>query len=327
MIDPVILKWGLFNLFIIALLVFDLGVLNRKEHEVTLKEALSWSAFWIALALSFCVGVWHYAGHEKALEFLTGYVIEYSLSVDNIFVFILIFGYFKVNPLYRHKVLFWGILGALVMRTLMIVLGVSLIQRFEWVIYIFGAFLIFTGIRMLFQKEDNHVDPSHNPAVRLLRKFMPVTKEYHGNNFFVQIDGRRFATPLFVVLLVIETTDLIFATDSIPAILAISRDPFIVYTSNVFAILGLRSLYFALAGVMDLFCYLKYVLSIILTFIGVKMLLSHTAFSIPTTWALLVVVALLVGAVVASLLWPMPKDEEKEKVEEELQQADKKEGE
>lgn len=321
MIDPVIWKWGLFNLFILALLAFDLGVLNRKSHEVSVKEALAWSAFWIALALSFCGGVWWFNGHDKALEFFTGYVIEYSLSVDNIFVFILIFGYFNVQPEYRHKVLFWGIMGALVMRGLMIFLGVSLIHRFEWIIYIFGAFLIFTGIRMLFQGEDDKVDPDKNFLVRMLRKIMPVTNEYHGNKFFVHLDGKRFATPLLVVLLVIETTDLIFATDSIPAILAISRDPFIVYTSNVFAILGLRSLYFALAGVMDIFHYLKYVLSIILSFVGVKMLLSHTPYKIPTVWALLVIVLLLVGAVVASLLWPQ-KDEADAEVAEAAKDVD-----
>jgi len=313
MIDPVIWKWGLFNLFILVLLAFDLGVLNRKSHEVSLKEALAWSAFWIAIALAFCGGVWWYGGHDKALEFFTGYVIEYSLSVDNIFVFILIFGYFSVQPEYRHKILFWGILGALVMRGLMILLGVSLIHRFEWIIYIFGAFLIFTGIRMLFQGEDDKVDPQKNILVRMLRKIMPVTGDYHGNKFFVKLDGKHFATPLLVVLLVIETTDLIFATDSIPAILAISRDPFIVYTSNVFAILGLRSLYFALAGVMDIFHYLKYVLSIILTFVGVKMLLSHTAYEIPTIWALLVIVLLLAGAVIASLLWPQQTETEEKK--------------
>lgn len=315
MIDPVILKWGIFNLFIVLLLIFDLAFLNRKSHEVSLKEALSWSAFWIVLALIFGGGVWWQAGHDKALEFFTGYVIEYSLSVDNIFVFILIFGYFNVAPQHRHKVLFWGILGALVMRGLMILVGVSLIQRFEWIVYVFGAFLIFTGIRMLFQHEDDKVDPDKNPAVRLLRKFMPVTNEYHEGNFFVHLDGKRWATPLLVVLLVIETTDLIFATDSIPAILAISRDPFIVYTSNVFAILGLRSLYFAVAGVIDLFCYLKYILSVILAFVGIKMLLSHTAFKIPTVWALLVVVGLLVGAIVASLLWPMPSEKEQKEKE------------
>jgi tellurite resistance protein TerC len=312
MIEPAIWKWGLFNLFIVLLLVFDLGVLNRKSHEVSLKEALGWSAFWITLALLFGGGVWHYGGHAKALEFFTGYVIEYSLSVDNIFVFILIFGYFSVNPVHRHKVLFWGILGALVMRGLMILVGVSLIHRFEWIIYIFGAFLVFTGIRMLFQNEDSKVDPTKNILVRLLRKIMPVTDEYHGSRFFVKMDGRRFATPLLVVLLVIETTDLIFATDSIPAILAISRDPFIVYTSNVFAILGLRSLYFAVAGIIDLFCYLKYVLSVILTFVGIKMLLSHTIYKIPTGWALLVIVGLLTGAIIASLLWPL---EEKKEVD------------
>lgn len=312
MIEPAIWKWGLFNFFIVLLLVFDLGVLNRKSHEVSLKEALGWSAFWITLALLFGGGVWHYGGHAKALEFFTGYVIEYSLSVDNIFVFILIFGYFSVNPVHRHKVLFWGILGALVMRGLMILVGVSLIHRFEWIIYIFGAFLVFTGIRMLFQNEDSKVDPTKNILVRLLRKIMPVTDEYHGSRFFVKMDGRRFATPLLVVLLVIETTDLIFATDSIPAILAISRDPFIVYTSNVFAILGLRSLYFAVAGIIDLFCYLKYVLSVILTFVGIKMLLSHTIYKIPTGWALLVIVGLLTGAIIASLLWPL---EEKKEVD------------
>ena len=312
MIEPAIWKWGLFNLFIVLLLVFDLSVLNRKSHEVSLKEALGWSAFWIALALLFGGGVWYFGGHGKALEFFTGYVIEYSLSVDNIFVFILIFGYFSVNPVHRHKVLFWGILGALVMRGLMILVGVSLIHRFEWIIYIFGAFLIFTGIRMLFQNEDNKVDPSKNILVRLLRKIMPVTDDYHGGNFFVKMDGRRFATPLLIVLLVIETTDLIFATDSIPAILAISRDPFIVYTSNVFAILGLRALYFAVAGVIDLFCYLRYVLSVILAFVGIKMLLSHTVYKIPTGWALLIIVGLLAGAIIASLLWPL---EEKKEVD------------
>ncbi|MEO6906793.1 MAG: TerC family protein [Abditibacteriaceae bacterium] len=315
MIDPVILKWGIFNLFIVLLLVFDLAFLNRKSHEVSLKEALGWSAFWITLALLFGGGIWYYVDHAKALEFFTGYVIEYSLSVDNIFVFILIFGTFSVAPQHRHKVLFWGILGALVMRGLMIVVGVSLIQRFGWIVYIFGAFLIFTGIRMLFQDEDDQVDPDKNPSVRLLRRIMPVTKEYHGGNFFVHLDGKRWATPLLVVLLVIETTDLIFATDSIPAILAISRDPFIVYTSNVFAILGLRSLYFAVAGVMDLFCYLKYVLSMILAFVGIKMLLSHSAFKIPTAWALLIIVALLAGAIIASLLWPVPSETESEEKE------------
>lgn len=295
--------WALFTVFILAMLAIDLGVFNRKSHEVSVKSALGWTAVWVSMSLVFGAGVWKLYGHDLALKYFTGYLIEYSLSVDNIFVFLLIFGYFKVAPEHQHKVLFWGILGALVMRALMILVGAHLLERFEWIIYVFGAFLIFTGLKMAFGKETN-VDPGQNPAVRMLKKIMPVTAQYHDAKFFVMQEGRRAATPLFVVLLVVETTDLIFATDSIPAIFAVSREPFIVFTSNVFAILGLRSLYFALAGVMDLFHYLKYALAIILSFIGVKMLLSHTKYEIPTPVALGVVVGILAVAVIASLLKP-----------------------
>ena len=305
--SPNFWKWTLFNAFVLALLLFDLGVLRRKSHDVKIKEALGWSAFWIALAFAFCGGIWHYNGSQRALEFLTGYLVEYSLSVDNIFVFILIFTYFRVAPEYRHKVLFWGIMGALVMRAVMIYAGVALIHRFEWIIYVFGAFLLFTGIKMAFHK-DEEIHPGDNPVVKLFKKMMPVTPEYHGNHFFIIKEGKRYATPLFIVLLVIETSDLIFAVDSIPAIIGISRDPFIVYTSNVFAILGLRSLYFALAGIMGLFHYLKYALAFILSFVGVKMLLSHTAFKIPIVLSLAVIVSALVISILASLKWPLPED-------------------
>lgn len=302
------IKWILFNVAILALLLFDLGVLRRKSHDVKLKEALGWSAFWIALALAFCGGIWHYDGHQRALEFLTGYLVEYSLSVDNIFVFILIFTYFKVPAAYRHKVLFWGIMGALIMRAVMIYAGVALITRFEWIIYIFGVFLLFTGIKMAFHKDDDEMDPSANPLVRIFKKMMPVTPDYRGDKFFIVEQGKRFATPLFIVLLVIETSDLVFAVDSIPAIIGISRDPFIVYTSNVFAILGLRSLYFALAGIMNLFHYLKYALAFILSWVGFKMLVSHTVFKVPIAVSLGVIVAALAISIIASLLWPLPDD-------------------
>jgi len=308
MSNPNLWKWVFFNAFVLALLLFDLGVLRRKSHDVKLKEALGWSAFWISLAFIFCGGIWHYNGSQRALEFLTGYLVEYSLSVDNIFVFILIFTYFRVLPEYRHKVLFWGIMGALVMRAIMIYAGVALIQRFEWIIYVFGAFLLFTGIKMAWHKDDE-IHPGDNPVVKLFKKIMPVTPEYHGNHFFVLKEGKRYATPLFIVLLVIETSDLIFAVDSIPAIIGISRDPFIVYTSNVFAILGLRSLYFALAGIMGLFHYLKFALAFILSFVGVKMLLSHTAFKIPIGWSLVIILSALVISILASLKWPLPEEE------------------
>jgi tellurite resistance protein TerC len=285
------------------MLSIDLGVFHRKAHTVSLKEALSWTATWITLALIFNFGVWHYMGSQKALEFFTGYVIEYSLSVDNMFVFALLFSYFAVPPIYQHKVLFWGILGALVMRAAMILVGSALIAKFAWIIYIFGAFLILTGIKMIFKREEE-IHPERNPVVRLFKRWMPVTNEYRGDRFFVRENGILMATPLFVVLLLVEFTDLIFAVDSIPAIFAVTTDPFIVYTSNVFAILGLRSLYFALAGVMDKFHYLKIGLGVVLTFVGVKMLLAHTPWKIDTLISLGVIVTVLGVAVVASWLRP-----------------------
>jgi tellurite resistance protein TerC len=304
-------KWAIFNAVVLALLLLDLGVLRRKSHDVKLKEALAWSAFWILLAMAFCGGIWYFGdrvnGTHRALEFLTGYLTEYALSVDNIFVFILIFTYFRVAPEHRHKVLFWGIMGALFMRAAMIYAGVALIHRFEWIIYIFGAFLLFTGIKMAFHDDDD-IDPGDNPVVKLFKKVMPVTPDYRGSAFFVVESGKRFATPLFIVLLVIESSDLIFAVDSIPAILGISKDPFIVYTSNVFAILGLRSLYFALAGIMDLFHHLKYALAFILSFVGVKMLMEHW-YKIPISVSLGIIVAALVLSIIASLVWPLPPDE------------------
>jgi tellurite resistance protein TerC len=293
--------WVVFNLFILAMLALDLGVLRRKSHEVSVKEALGWSAFWIALSLIFCGGVAYFRAPARAAEFLTGYLVEYALSVDNIFVFLVIFSYFRVAAEHRHKVLFWGIIGALVMRALLIYSGVKLIQHVEWIIYVFGLFLIYTGIKLAVQKESN-LEPGETAVVRGFRKLMPVTPEYRGHKFFVMENGRRFATPLFVVLLVIETTDLMFATDSIPAILGISKDPFIVYTSNAFAVLGLRSLYFALAGIMESFHYLKYALAFILSFVGIKMLLSHSPYEIPTVASLAVIIAALLIAVAASLL-------------------------
>jgi len=295
--------WVGFNVFVLAMLALDLGVFHRKAHVVKLKESLVWTAVWVLLALVFNAGVWYYAGPQKALEFLTGYLIEKSLSVDNVFVFALLFSYFAVPALYQHKVLFWGVLGALVMRAVMIVLGTALITKFTWVIYLFGAFLILTGIKMIVKREEE-IHPERNPVVRWFKKLMPVTNDYRGDHFFVVQDGRRWATPLFVVLLLVEISDLIFAVDSIPAIFAVTKDPFIVYTSNVFAILGLRSLYFALAGVMDKFHYLKIGLGVVLAFVGVKMLLAHTAYKIDTLVALGIVVLVLAISVIASLLRP-----------------------
>ena len=293
--------WVGFNVLVLAMLAVDLGVFHRKAHVVTFKESMSWTVVWVTLALAFNVGVWHFAGPQKGLEFFTGYLIEKSLSVDNVFVFALLFSYFAVPPVYQHKVLFWGILGALIMRAVMIVGGAALITKFAWVIYIFGGFLILTGIKMIVKK-DEEIHPERNPVVKWFKRLMPVTSDYRGDKFFVRENGLRMATPLFVVLLLVEITDLIFAVDSIPAIFAVTTDPFIVYTSNVFAILGLRSLYFALAGVMDKFHYLKIGLGAVLTFVGVKMLLAHTAWKIPTLLSLGVVVLILAVAVVASLL-------------------------
>jgi tellurite resistance protein TerC len=296
-----LLFWILFNLFVLAMLVLDLGVFHRRAHTVKFREALAWSAVWIALAVIFAVVVFFWHGRTSALEFVTGYVIELSLSVDNLFVFLLIFRFFHVPPVHQHKVLFWGILGALIMRAVFIVAGVGLIQRFHWIVYVFGAFLVYSGIKLFFQKEAE-IHPEKNPVLRLFRRFVPVTKDYEGNKFFVRRAG-LYATPLFVVLLVVETTDLLFAVDSIPAILAITRDAFIVYTSNVFAIMGLRSMYFALAGMMEMFRYLHYGLSLVLVFVGAKMLLSHYL-EIPTPVALAAVAGVLAISVIASVANP-----------------------
>lgn len=296
--------WILFNLFVLAMLALDLGVFHRKAHVVRLKEALGWSVVWICLALLFNLLIYFWLGSETALQFLAGYIIEKSLSVDNLFVFLLIFSYFSVPSVYQHKILFWGILGALIMRAIFIAAGITLIEKFHWMIYLFGGFLIITGIKMAFQK-DKELHPEANPVLRLFRRFVPVTDQYHNDHFFVLKEGKRWATPLFVVLLLIETTDVIFAVDSIPAILAVTRDPFIVYTSNVFAILGLRALYFALAGIMQLFHYLHYGLSLILVFVGTKMLISDI-YKVPIGIALAVIAGILIVSVIASILRPRP---------------------
>lgn len=299
--------WIGFNAFVLLMLALDLGVFHKKAHVVTFKESISWTVVWIALAMVFNVWIWQHFGSQKGLEFFTGYVIEKSLSVDNVFVFALLFSYFAVPQIYQHKVLFWGVLGALVMRAIMIVLGAALITKFAWIIYIFGAFLILTGIKMVVKKEEE-IHPENNPVVRWFKKFMKVTPDFRGDKFFVRENGILMATPLFVVLLLVEVSDLIFAVDSIPAIFAVTKDPFIVYTSNVFAIMGLRSLYFALAGVMDKFHYLKIGLGFVLTFVGVKMLLAHTPWKIDTVLSLGVIVGILALSVIASLM--KPKDQE-----------------
>lgn len=291
--------WVGFNVFILALLAFDLLIINKKEKEVTFKESILWVAFWSSLALAFNGLVYYWFGPEKAFEFLTGYVIEWSLSVDNLFVFIVIFNYFDVPKRYQHRVLFWGIIGALILRGTFIVVGVALFDKFDWMIYIFGGILLFTGIKMFFQKDEEDHKLDQNIFVRVCKKFLPVTNEYHGKYFFVKENLKWVATPLFIVLVVVDFTDLVFAVDSIPAVLSISSDPFIVYTSNVFAILGLRSLFFALSGMMDLFNYLKYGLAVILSFVGIKMLISKF-YHIPVEWALFVVVMVLAISILLS---------------------------
>ncbi|HSV97431.1 MAG TPA: TerC family protein [Spirochaetota bacterium] len=301
MVNPYLL-WGGFVLFIVGLLVLDLKVLQKDDRDIKVREALAWTGFWIVLALCFNAGVYYFEGSQKALEFLTAYLIEKSLSVDNIFVFLMIFSYFGIPAKYQHRVLFWGILGALIMRAAFILVGVALVTRIHWIIYVFGAFLIFIGIKMALEKE-KEIHPEKNPVLKLFRRFMPVTKEFYGHHFFVRKAGRVAATPLFIALLVIEATDVVFAVDSIPAVLAISHDPFIVYTSNVFAILGLRALYFAVAGVMRLFHYLNYGLAFILVFVGCKMMLSDIV-KIPVAIALGVIAGVLAVSVIASVLFP-----------------------
>jgi tellurite resistance protein TerC len=296
-----ILLWVGFNIFILVLLTLDLKVFNRKPHEISIKESLMWSGVWIAISLLFNIGVYFWLGRESALQFFTGYLIEKSLSIDNLFVFLLLFSYFKVPPKYQHEVLFWGILGALLMRGALILLGAALITRFHWILYILGLFLVVTGVKMAFQDGKKEVHPERNIVVRFFKKFLPVTSGYHEEKFFVKTGGKRYGTLLLIVLIVIETTDLLFAVDSIPAIFAITQDSFIIYTSNVFAILGLRSLYFALAGIMDLFYYLRHGLSVVLTFIGLKMLLMGYV-NIPIGLALGVVGTVLLIAIAASVI-------------------------
>ena len=292
--------WVIFGVAITAMMYLDLFVLNKKAHAVKLKEALGWVAIWVGAALFFCLGIYFMLGRIKALEFLTGYVIEESLSVDNLFVFIMIFEYFRIPPSYQPRVLKWGILGAIIMRALFIMVGVGLFNAFDWIIYVFGALLIFTAIKLAVRKEEKF-DPEKNPVLRLFKRFFRVSGDYHGEKFFVSHSGLWSATPLFIALLLIETSDVIFAMDSIPAVLAITKDPFIVYTSNIFAILGLRSLFFVISGMMGLFRYLKLGISAILCFVGVKMLISHF-YEIPIALSLGVVFGLLAVSIVASVL-------------------------
>jgi tellurite resistance protein TerC len=300
--------WVGFNVFVLLMLAVDLGIFHRKAHEVSVKEAAGWSVVWVSLALLFNYGVYHFMGRQAGMEFLTGYLIEKALSVDNIFVFVLIFAFFNVPSRYQHRVLFWGIIGALLMRGAMIGAGAYLIKQFHWIVYVFGGFLVITGVRMATQTE-HAIEPESNPVIRLVRRFIPVTNLYHGQNFFVREAEkpggvvRRVATPLFVVLVIVETTDLIFAVDSIPAIFAVTGDPFLVYTSNVFAILGLRSLYFLLAGVIHKFHYLKLGLSVVLVFVGAKMLLTDV-YKVPVGLSLGVIALLLLLSIVASLVFP-----------------------
>jgi tellurite resistance protein TerC len=293
--------WIGFVAFILVVLSLDLGVFHRKVHVIKIREACAWTAVWVSLAMIFNLGVYHWFGHDRALEFLTGYLIEEALSVDNLFVFLVLFSYFAVPSHLQHRVLFWGILGALVLRVGFIFAGTALIQRFHWVIYVFGAFLVFTGIKLLFSG-DEEVQPERNPVLKLFRRVVRSVPDYRGARFTVKEGGRRYATPLLMVLIVIETTDVVFAVDSIPAIFAITTDPFIVFTSNIFAILGLRSLYFLLAGMMGKFRFLKYGLGFVLAFVGVKMLLS-TILPIPTAISLCVVIGLLGFSIAASLLF------------------------
>ena len=294
--------WIAFNVFVVLMLALDLG-LHRKAHTIRFREAMAWTAFWISLAAAFAVLIYYWEGHQPTLEFVTGYVVEESLSVDNLFVFLMLFRYFRVPGEYQHKVLTYGIVGALTMRLLFILAGVALIRRVHWIMYLFGAVLIYVGLRML-RHEEADIKPQETLVMRLIRRWVPVTSDYVNGKFLViGAAGRRIATPLLVVLLVVETTDVLFATDSIPAVLAITRDPFIVYTSNVFAILGLRSLFFALAGMIEIFHHLHYGLSAVLVFIGIKMLVGEF-YPIPTHIALIVVGALLAAAVAASLIFP-----------------------
>jgi tellurite resistance protein TerC len=301
------LQWGVFFALVALMLALDLGVFHRKDRRTSLREALFWSLFWTIVAFVFNYWIYYQFGSEAGLQFLTGYVIERSLSFDNIFVFIVIFNYFAVPAEYQHRVLFWGILGALISRGLFIAMGTALIEQFAWLIYVFGAFLVYTGVKILSGGGETEVHPEKNPVVRLFQRFVPLTAQYHGKHFFVREGGRLVATPLMLVLVVVEATDVVFAVDSIPAIFAITLDRFIIFTSNIFAILGLRALYFLLAGLMHKFRYLGLGLGLVLVFIGAKMLIHHW-WEIPTNWSLIVVLGILTAAVVASLLRPLPPD-------------------
>jgi len=294
--------WAAFTIFVVAMLALDLGVFHRTPHAVRYHEALAWSIVWVGLALTFNLFIYWSFGSERALEFLTGYLIEKALSVDNIFVFLMVFSYFAVPAAYQHRVLFWGILGALVMRAVFIVAGAALLARFHWVIYVFGAFLVYTGIQLL-RGSGAEVHPERNPVYRLFKRFVPSVDHYHGAAFTVVEAGRRYATPLLLVVVVVEATDLVFALDSIPAIFAVTADPFIVYTSNIFAILGLRALYFLLAGALGQFRFLKVGLGLVLCFVGAKMAAADL-YEVPILMSLAIVASLLLGSVAASLAWP-----------------------
>lgn len=294
--------WIAFNTFVITMIVLDLFILHRHQKTISFKQALGTSAVWISMALIFNTGIYYFYGKEKALDFLAGYLIEEALSIDNLFVFLLIFDYFKTPPKYQHKVLFWGILGAIVMRALFIFFGIALVKQFHWVLYIFGAFLIYAAFKMILQKNEE-IEPENNFIIKLVKRIFPITPDYVGDKFFTRIDRKLWATPLFITVVTVEITDLIFAVDSIPAVMAITLDPFIVYTSNIFAILGLRSLYFALANLIPLFHFLKYSLAAILAFMGVKMLLAHYI-DVPIGLSLVFIAGALILSVCASLLFP-----------------------
>jgi tellurite resistance protein TerC len=297
--DTPVIFWILFNAFVLLMLALDLGIFHRKSHEVSLKESLTWTFVWVFFALVFNAIIYYWRGRQQALEFFTGYLIEKALSVDNIFVFIMIFTYFQIPSKYHHKVLFWGIIGALIMRVIFIFAGVALIEKFHFTIYIFGALLIYTGYKM-FYNNNAKIEPDKNPLIRFFKRFIPVSPYLQEDNFFVKQNGKLYATPLFLVLILIETTDLIFAVDSIPAILAITQDHFIVYTSNVFAILGLRSLYFALAGVVHRFWLLSYGLAVVLVFVGLKMLLIDI-YKIPIDLSLIIIAFIITASIGLSL--------------------------
>jgi len=293
------------------MLALDLGIIQRKAHFPSMKEALGWTFVWVSLAILFGLFIWSERGSDKALEFYTGYVVEEALSVDNVFVFIVIFSFFGVPKHAQHKVLFWGILGAIIFRAIFIVAGAALISQFHWILYLLGAFLVFTAIKLAVQKE-TEIHPEHNPLIRFARKILPVTKDYEGEKFIVRHNGKRYMTPLFLVLLMIESTDIAFATDSIPAIFAITRDTFIIYTSNIFAILGLRSLYFVVVGFMKQFRYLKYGLSIVLGFIGIKMLIEPW-YKMPIIASLVTIFGIITLSIVASILHQDKVESSKEK--------------